>query len=177
MTSWSFTIPGTLTPKIRWGRAKHGGSKADRDRIARYTSSCDRVRRVARPVIPTPWPLRAPVRLGVAAFYARAESGPRKGLMPANPGDWEGVYGTVADALAKGRGLRPILEDDAPPWVIGPCGVLHEGQRIPPGSYCVGRFGVAEPCVLVTVLVDETDAGDRVARGGQRSNPRQGTTR
>lgn len=134
----TFTIPGRVVPKIRWGRERWT------TRTTRYKASCDRIRDFAADAIPSPWPIRQPVRIGVAVFLSPVKSGANKGGLPGNAGDWEGSFGAVADALQKpaAKGLRPFLAGDDPRYLRGPCDVAippeHDGATgymLPSGVY------------------------------------------
>lgn len=139
----TFHVPGRVKPKIRWGLDRWT------KRVKDYQASQDVVRHAAREAVPTPWPIRRPVRIGVA-WYVTPKKGTDRPRM--TDGDWEGVFGAVADALAKSvDGLPVILEGDDLTRVVGPGDAIVNGRAVPCGGYLVGTHGTTEPGVHVTL--------------------------
>ena len=127
-----------------------GGGKAARwsTKAKRYHASQERVWQHLR-LPPTPL-TRKPVRVGVAVFLDPVKSGPRKGLIPANKGDWDNYYKAVVDCLVH---YGALVEDHAGA-VAGPGDVMMSfGQTIPSGCY------LATEGERVIVTVWEVDHG------------------
>lgn len=152
----SFVIPGRVTPKIRWGKSRgyKTANETDNQRkarlaIERYNASRDRVRAAAFGALRGPYPLAGRFSLGVAVWLGPvADKGSANyGGLPANGGDWEGIYGTVADALHKpAKGLPAILRGDDVTVIAGAGPVLVDGVEVEPLAY-LAPSGVERVCV------------------------------
>lgn len=93
------------------------------------------------------------VRLGTAVFVGPCKSGPRKGLMPGNIGDWDNYQKAIADCLV----YHGWLIGDSAPTMRGPDLVLVPetwdfGELVESGIYTIAPETVGFPPTGATVI-------------------------
>ena len=140
----SFTIPGRVMGKIRWGsKPKTWGSSPEAKRARRYIDQCRTIRAIAWDGRSDTAPL-PPYMLGVAVFLNPAKSGPNKGTFGGGGSDYDNIRGAILDALQgcllcekkeKGKGKcqcanpRILLLEDSVAWYRGTCEAAEHPYR------------------------------------------------
>lgn len=131
-------VPRRIVPYVR--STRNGGWKPN---VRRYHESQERLWLETLGVAPG---IRKPlttdqVRVGVAVFFDPVKSGPNKGGVPANKGDWDNYYKAVVDCLVH---YGALVEDNAS-RVAGPSFVEFDapGLAIP---------AIASPCTGLVIM-------------------------
>lgn len=139
-----FSVPRRIVPYVR---APHGARF--RSDVKRYHTEQKRlaieIRKSAIRSVPLGKAIDQPVFIGVAVFVQPVKSGKRKGMTPANIGDWDNYFKAVADCLV----YFGILAADHAGVVIGP------GTVILPDEWLCGQGQVNSGVYLRSNLASD----------------------